>query len=451
MPTLPATAPIDTPPLRRKDVWGWVFYDVGNHGYATTILAVIFNRYYALQVAGGETGIAMDWFGLQFSIPGATLFTYFVSISTFIVMLFSPVTGAMADHTQRKKSFLMFSTVIGVACTAMLWFVGKGDWLFGGIVFALANLGFNAGLAFYDAILKDIAKPEETGWISGFGWGIGYFGGGILLLINMIMLQPPKILGIQPFQVQDTFAAVAIWWFLFSIPMILWVKEPAISIKSGLQGIGSDSFRRLKRTLKDARKLPDLLRFLLAFFFFNNGVQTVILMAAIFGEAELKMNSSSLILFFLMIQFCGFAGSLTLGKLSDKIGDKTVLLITLVIWCIVCIWSCLLGLFTDPVTEFWMVGILAGLILGASQSSARSLFARFTPVSRAAEFFGFYSVQARLSTLLGPMVYGTMLWITGSIRYAILCLLVFFVVGGVLLLKVNVSRGNKQALEAEFE
>ncbi|MDK9700802.1 MAG: MFS transporter [bacterium] len=435
------------PPHHRKSVWGWALYDVANSAFATTILAVIFNKYYALQVAGGETGIEFNWFGSSFQIPGPTLFTYFVSLSTLLVMIVSPLLGAMADETRRKKSFLLGSTIIGAGCTGMLWWVGEGDWLYGGIWFAIANFGFNAGLTFYDALLKNVSSPKEVGWVSGFGWGVGYLGGGLLLFVNLLMLQPPAWLGITAFRVQDTFLSVSIWWVIFAIPLFLWVREPAEKEHLHVKSIWKESWRRLAHTFHEVKKLRDLVRFLLAYLLFNNGVQTIILMASIYGEAELNMTSSGLILFFLMIQGCGFVGSVTFGKFADRVGDRIVLLSTLVVWGIVCVWTYFIGIFTDPITEFHIIGVLAGLVLGASQSSARSMFARFTPADRSAEFFGFFSVQGRLSTLFGPLVYGTMLWLTGSIRLAILCLLSFFITGGLLLWFVNEKRGEQVARE----
>ena len=426
-------------------MWGWSLYDVANHGFATAILAVIFNRYYAGVVAGGKTGVSISLFGSIFQVPGPTLFTYFVSISTLFVMLIAPVTGAMADKAQRKKLYLMLSTVVGVIGSAMLYFVDEGLWLFGGIAFAVANIGFNAGLSFYDAMLKDLSTPDEVGWVSGFGWSFGYIGGGLLLVINLLMMEPPRWLGIEPVRIQFVFLTVAVWWVIFSIPLILWVKEKRNQITIPFRKLQSESWRELARTIHTARQFPELLKFLASFFFFNNGVQTVILMAAIFGDEELKMSSSGLIIFFLMIQGFGFVGSLVFGKMSDKIGDKTVLLITIAVWSIVCVWSCWIGIFGNAVREFFIIGIFAGLVLGASQSSARSLFARFIPKAHSAEFFGFYSVQARFSTLLGPIVYGTVLWVTGSIRFAILCLLSFFIAGGLLLWFVNEKLGSEQA------
>lgn len=436
---------VQRPPHKRLDVWGWSLYDVANHGFATTILAVIFNRYYAGEIASGKAGVAVDFFGSKLQIPGATLFTYFVSISTLFVMFIAPITGAMADEAQRKKLFLILSTIVGVVGSGLLYYIDKGMWLYGGIMFGIANIGFSAGLSYYDAMLKDLAKPEEVGWVSGFGWSFGYVGGGLLLLINLLMLQPPAWLGIEPVRIQVVFLTVAIWWVLFSIPLVLWVKEPRTGIKVPVRQLFTESWQRLMNTMRTARRFPDLLIFLAAFFFFNNGVQTVIMMAAIFGDQELQMTTGGLIAFFLMIQGFGFVGSLLFGKISDRIGDKTVLLITISVWAIVCIWSTFIGLFGNAIREFYIIGIIAGMVLGASQSSARSLFARCTPLAHSAEFFGFYSVQARFSTLLGPVVYGTVLWITGSIRMSILCLLAFFVTGGLLLWFVNEERGSERA------
>lgn len=435
------------PILKRKSVWGWALYDVANSAYATTILAVIFSKYYALKVAGGELGVEFHLFSTSFHIPGPTLFTYLVSISTFVVMMISPLIGAMADESHHKKRYLAYSTIVGVIGTFLLGFVDEGEWIYGGIAFIIANLGFNAGLLFYDALLKLIAKPKEVGFISGFGWGIGYAGGGLLLLINMLMISPPQWLPIHARDITDTFFSVSIWWILFSIPLFLWVTEKETHFTLKVFRLWQSSVRRLVSTYRQTKQLKQTFLFLIAFLFFNNGIQTVILMASIFGESVLKMNSKSLILFFLLIQFCGFLGSLLFGWLTKWLPDKTALLLSLVVWIVVCVWTFFIGLFSSPVFEFHIIGILAGFVLGSSQSLSRSLFTKFIPNDRAAEFFGFFSVQGRLSTLIGPFVYGTILWITQSIHLAILCLLIFFVIGGILLFFVNEEKGIQESIQ----
>ncbi|MCX7836186.1 MAG: MFS transporter [bacterium] len=437
------------PTFRRKSVWGWAFYDVANSAFATTILAVIFNKYYALQVANGDEGIFFSLFGIQSQIPGTTIFSYLISISTLFVMAISPFIGAMADESGHRKRYLFYSTILGVLGTFLLGFVDRGEWLFGGIAFIIANVGFNAGLLFYDALLKQVAKPNEIGKVSGFGWGVGYLGGGLLLLINLFMLSPPAWAFWEPRPVTDTFFSVAVWWVLFSIPMMFWVYEKKEPLKINVFRLWKHSFNRLYKTFLYTKQLKHTFLFLIAYFFYNNGIQTVILMASIFGESVLQMNSSQLILFFLMIQGCGFIGSVFFGWLTQWLNDKTALFLSLIVWMLVCIWTYGIGTFFDPILEFHIIGILAGLVLGSSQSLSRSLFARFTPINRTAEFFGFFSVQSRISTLIGPLLYGTMLWLTHSIQLAILCLLFFFVCGGLLLLLVNPEAGEKEALSYE--
>jgi MFS transporter, UMF1 family len=422
-----------------REVLSWGLYDFANSAFATTILAVIFNRYYAGVVAGGEEGVAVTFFGQVYQVPGATMFTWIVTASMLLVAITAPLLGAWADARAAKKRFLGVYVLIGVFGTAMLGSAGEGDWLSAGLWFILANFAFAGGNVFYNAFLNELADPDEMGAVSGFGWGIGYLGGGLLLIINLLMLEAPHLFGFAEGEltVHHTFITVAIWWGLFSLPFFLNVKERAVATTtSALEGMRA-SVRRLRTTLGEVREHKQLWRFLIAYLFFNDGIETVILMAAIYGDQELGMAQGMLVIYFLVIQFTAFGGSLLFGRISGKIGVKPALMTTLFVWCGVVTAAFAIGWTGYPITEYFVLGVVAGLVMGASQSLARTMQGLFTPPEREAEFYGFFAISGRFAAVLGPLTFGVIVAITGSLRWAILSVIVFFIAGLLLLSRVQ--------------
>ncbi len=421
-------------------------YDFANSAFATTILAVIFNRYYAGVVAGGAAGVAVTLFGRSYQVHGAALFNFIVVIAMLIVAVSSPILGAWADGSGAKKRFLAIYIALGIVSTAMLASVGPGEWLQGAIWFILADVAFAGGNVFYNAFLRELAAPEEMGRVSGWGWGIGYLGGGLLLLINLLMLDSPGLFGLPEgtFTVHHCFLSVSLWWGLFSLPLLLRVRERAAGAASGRRG-PREAFRRLADSARNIKRYKQLLRFLFAYLFFNDGIETVILMAAIFGNQVLGMSQSLLIVYFLVIQFTAFFGSLLFGRLTLVISEKRALLITLVIWCGVASAAYFIGWTGHAIEEYFVLGIVAGVVMGASQSLARALQGQFTPPGREAEFFGFFAISGRFASILGPLTFGAMVALTGSLRLAILSLVVFFLIGILLLAGVDEDEGRRAA------
>ncbi|MDD5088054.1 MAG: MFS transporter, partial [bacterium] len=296
--------------FRRRNagqVFAWATYDFANSAFATTILAVVFNAYYAGPVAGGSAGTLIG--GLR--IPGATMFTLFVAASMILIALTTPFLAALSDLSGLKKKMLALHLGIGVGATALLYTVDKGEWLWGGVLFVFGQLGFAGGNVFYNAMLYDVADPEDYGKVSGVGWAWGYIGGGLLLGLNLIMLRYPHWLGLPPdtFNVHHCFLSVAIWWLLFSIPIFRSVRVPGGRGAGGIRERIGDAATSLKTIFGRLRELPNLTRYFIAYLLYNDGVETVIVMAAIFGCQELAMSSSDLIVFFLVIQFVGCFGS----------------------------------------------------------------------------------------------------------------------------------------------
>ena len=425
-------------------------YDFANSAFATTILAVIFNQYFAKVVAGGERGVNL----LGFQLHGASFFTFSVSLSMAISAVLSPFLGAVADSSGTKKRFLMVFCYVAVLFTGLLYFVHEGHYWRGAIFFILANIGFAGGNVFYNAFLPEISTDQNIGRISGLGWALGYVGGGLLLAINLLMLKYPGWLGFREgaFTVHDCFLSVALWWLVFSFPIFLFLRERAYGKLSSSPegGYFRAGYRRLRHTFRRMKSFRELTKFLVAYLIYNEGIETVIIMASIFGAEVLGMETNELILFFLMVQGIAFVGSMIFGFLADAIGNKRTIMITLGIWSVIVLWAFLLGIIWDPKTEYWILGVLVAIVMGGSQAASRSLQGIFTPDANSAEFFGFFAVSGKFASIFGPLIYGILIAITGSVQSGILSVLLFFVVGMAMLWTVNEKKGMEEKQKPVF-
>ena len=418
-------------------------YDFANSAFATTILAVIFNQYFATVVAGGEKGVQFSGFHLH----GASFFTFSVALSMAVSALLAPLLGAVADASASKKRFLMVFCYVAILSTGFLYFVREGNYWRGAIFFIIANIGFAGGNVYYNAFLPEISSDENIGRISGLGWALGYIGGGVLLGINLIMLKYPDWLGFPAgcFTVQDCFLSVALWWFVFSLPTFIFLKERAQkSFSTFRKSHFKEGYQRLQHTFRRIKTFRELTKFLVAYLIYNDGIETVIVMASIFGAEVLGMETGEIILFFLMIQGIAFFGSHIFGFLADKIGNKKAVIISLGVWSLIVIWAFRLGIIWDPKTEYWILGVLAGMVMGGSQAASRSLQGIFTPGANSAEFFGFFAVSGKFASIFGPLVYGILIAITGSVRSGILSVLFFFIVGMAILWTVDEKKGMEE-------
>lgn len=434
-----------------KPVAGWLMYDFANSAFATTVLAVIFNRYFAEVIAGGTTGTQWSLGDWSIRVPGAAMWNFVVAASMALVAVSSPIFGAIADRHGIRKKMLGIYCYLGVICTAMLTFVGTGDILLAALLFIGANLGFSGGNVFYNAFLLDLGNEKTYGRISGVAWGFGYLGGGLCLVLNLIMLQKPQLLGFPSgyFTVGDCILVSAIWWGLFALPTFFWIREKTVSSnRTNMLTTFAYGWRQVGQTIRQIRKFKQLLRFLIAYLIFNDGIETVIVTASIFGAEVVGMNTGELILFFILIQGMGMVGSMIFGWLADKMGNKNSLLLSLGIWLAIVIWAFNLGWMIDMKREFYVLGILSGLVMGGSQSTARSLQALFTPAQHSAEYFGLFSLSGRFANIFGTAIYGAVIVITGGVQTAILALGVFFLAGGIILLFVDEQDGAETAKKA---
>lgn len=407
-----------------RSIFGWIMYDFANSSFTTIIVTVIYSVYFKdVVVNQGEYGTA--------------LWGRAVSISMLLVAISAPIFGAVADHSRAKKRFLFYNCYLTVIFTALLYFVKAGNIFTGMLFFIIANFGFNSGNVFYNALLPDIAPRAEMGKVSGWGWAVGYIGG----LISLLLMLPL----VHNKWVSLVFPTVAAFFGIFAIPTFLLLKE--IRKPSKRTNYFKTAFKRIKNSFRNIRKFNELVKFILSYLVYNDGIIIVMSFAAIYGATRFDMNQKQLITYFIYANLSSIIGAFVFGYIVDKIGAKKTISITLLVWIAVVIWAFL----CNSKTEFYYVGLLAGIAIGSSQSSSRVMLALLTPQEKMAEFFGFYSVTGRLASIIGPLVYGEVSRITGNQRWAILSVVCFFVIGAILLQTVNEKKGRKTALEWQIE
>jgi UMF1 family MFS transporter len=381
-------------------------------------------------------------------LSGSSVWGYLVSVSMLLVAVSAPVLGAIADFRGSRKRFLFLFCYAGVVATGFLFLAGPGDIWVAIVFYLLSSACLEWSLAFYNSFLPEIAPREQMGRISGFGWGLGYVGGVLCLVIAMAMIRWPDWFGIPDSEylpVRATVLLVALWWGLFSIPTFLWLRErsagrelpPGTSyLRVGLQ--------RLLHTFRKLNQFQELGKFLVAFLIYNDGVQTVIVMAAIFGAEVLGMSQDELILCFILTHVVAIVGSLLLGYLGDRMATKSAIKITLLVWTAAVIYV----LVIEESWEFWVLAVVIGLVLGGVQASSRALFAQFTPKENSAEFFGFFAASGKFAAIFGPALFALITDMTGSVRYGVASILVFFVVGLGILHFVDEKKGILESRNA---
>jgi UMF1 family MFS transporter len=421
--------------MDRKAVRGWLMYDWANSAFATTIMAAVMPIFYK-EVAGGD-------------LPGNTAENYWgftQTIAMLFVALLSPIMGAIADYSGVKVRFLTYFAVMGAISCGVMAFIGEGDWLLASVLVIIGTIGFSAGNTFYDGLLIDIAPPEQRDRISSKGYAAGYLGGGLLLLINIIMILGWKPLGFpdKTAATQTVFAIVGVWWLIFAIPLMRNVREKAKGVSASFGEAVKSGLTRIGHTMKTAARYPELLKYMAAFWFFNDGINTVIVMATIYGSG-IGIDTNALIVALLITQFIGYPSTLLFIKFASRFGTKRSLSGSLFVYVLIVV----LGYFMTSAVHFYALAFMVGLVQGGSQALARSTYANLVPPSRTAEFFGFLSLSSKFSSIAGPLVFSVVGTITGSSRLAILSLVAFFVIGIALLAAVNLEKGRREALAGE--
>ena len=366
------------------------------------------------------------------------------SIASIIVAALAPFLGAIADKASSKKKFLFAFAFLGVIMTGALWFVQIGMWQLAVVFFVSATVGFSGANIFYDSLLPGVASEKKVDFVSSLGFSLGYIGGGLLFAVNVLMYLKPELFGIADgaTAIRISFISVAIWWAVFSIPIFVFVKEPFQSESNPIRAAFGEGWRQLKSTLKDIRHLKVVAIFLLAYWFYIDGVDTVIKMAIDYG-VSLGFESSSLIVALLIVQFVAFPAALLYNVFAKKIGVKRALLVAIVAYGFLTI----LGVLMQKIWHFYALAILVGLFQGGIQALSRSFYTRLIPEKKAAEFFGFFNMLGKFAAVIGPVLMGTITVLTGSNRLGILSILILFVAGGVLLSRVDEEQGKKNARE----
>jgi len=421
----------------KKIINAWCMYDWANSAFATTIMAAVLPTYYGA-VAGA---------GLQPANMATVYWGYTSSIALLIGAVLAPTLGAVADYLGAKKRFLAIFALLGIFFTSLLVLVGRGDWLLASILYVLGELGFSGSIVFYDSLLPHIARPEDIDYVSSKGYAMGYLGGGILLAINIVMILFWEKLGLpsQEMASRLSFLSVGIWWAIFTIPVLRTVPEPPAPATRGPRvGALQAAFQRLGNTFHDIRRYRELLKVIIAFWLYNDGIGTIIKMATIYGT-EIGIGQTHLIGALLLTQFVGIPFSLLFGKLPKRIGTKPAIYLALGMYTLISI----LGYFMTQAWHFWVLAAMVGLVQGGSQALSRSLFGVMVPKAKTAEFYGFYDISSKFAGIFGPASFALVSQLTGSSRLGIISLVVFFIVGGLLLTMVNEKEGIRVAREED--
>ena len=418
--------------LYKRIVNAWCMYDWGSSAFSTTVEAAVLPVYFESVVAAGLAGnLATVYWG------------YTNALSLLIVALLAPILGSIADYTGGKKRFLTIFAIIGILATALMVLIGVGDWQLALALFLFGTLGLGGSYVFYDALLPHVARSEDIDYVSSKGYALGYLGGGILLAVNILMIQ--VLFKGSTLGPQLSFLTVAIWWAVFMIPLLRRVPEP----RANTAGLGAGinpmvaGFRRLAQTFRELRKYRQLFFFLLAFWLYNDGIGTIIKMATIYGS-EIGIGMIDLIGALLLTQFVGIPFSLLFGKFSKPIGTKRAIMLGLGWYTLIAI----AGYFMSQAWHFWVLAFMVGMVQGGTQALSRSLFGLMAPKARSGEFFGFYDISSKFAGIAGPALFAVVGQLFGSSRLSIVSLVIFFIGGIVLLTLVDEKEGIRMA-EAE--
>ncbi|HEX2461112.1 MAG TPA: MFS transporter [Vicinamibacterales bacterium] len=420
--------------LDRRELRAWAMYDWANSAFQTTIITAVFPDFFAA-VAAADLAPAI----------ATARYAWATTIAVGIVAVMGPILGAIADYRALKKRMLGAFMAIGVVATLMMATIDRGEWAYASIVFIVANVCIAASFVFYDSLLPHIARPDEMDRVSTAAYAMGYLGGGLLLVINLLWILMPTNFGIPDTitAIRLSFVSVAIWWLVFSIPLFRDVREPAPALEqdeTGAENPVHAAFVRLRETFQELRGYRQAFLMLVAFLLYNDGIQTIIRMATIYG-AEIGIDRDARIAAFVVVQFVGVPFSFLFGAIAARIGAKTSIFVALTVYTAISI----LGYFMTSAWQFFVLAFLVGTVQGGSQALSRSLFARMIPKHKSSEYFGFFSVFEKFAGVAGPALFAGSVTLFGSSRAAVLSVILFFVAGALVLTRVDVAEGEAQA------
>jgi len=418
----------------KRNIYAWAMYDWANSAYATTVMAgffpLFFKEYFS---ASADVTVSTAQLGAA------------NSLSSLIIVLIAPLLGAVADAGGLKKRFLFLFAYLGILMSAALALVSKGAWEMAIFVYVLGNIGFMGSNIFYDALLPSVAGEKTVDRVSGLGFALGYLGGGLLFALNVMLVQQPDWFGLsgKAQAVKLSFFSVALWWALFSLPLFFFVKEPKNGTVKGALPVATEGYRRLAKTFKKVSKLKGLQLFLVAYWLYIDGVDTIIRMAVDYGMA-LGFDAKSLITALLIVQFVGFPATLFFARLAQVWETKKAIFTAILIYLFIVLWASVM----DEIYEFYLLAVMIALVQGGIQALSRSYYAKMIPAEYAAEFFGFYNLLGKFAAILGPLLVGIVALTSGSSRAAIASIAIFFILGAGLLLLVDEKKTTRQVRDA---
>ena len=434
------------PEYSAKEQRGWYIYDWANSVFSTTVVTLFFGPYItSIARHAADAGGMVHPFGIP--VDHRSYYGYLVSLSVLFQVFFLPVLGALTDYSHRKKAILGWLAYIGAGATMLMFFINGDNYLYGGLLFLIANLSFGASIVVYNSFLPDIAPEADRDTVSSKGFAWGYAGGALLLALNLVLYSFPQKFGLdEGTAVRVSLASAGLWWAAFTIiPLRALRNRAAVRVAAPGENMLSTGFKQLFRTLSGMRQYPQTLTFLVASLIYNDAIQTVISLASQFGADELHISLDKLTLAILMVQVLAFPGAMLFNWLAKAIKAKWAIVVSLVIWTLVVID---MYAFVKTTVEFFIAAGVVAIVLGGSQALSRSLYSIMIPAGREAEYYSLYEISDKGTSWLGPLVFSLALQYTKSYRSAILSLIVFFIVGLFILVKVNVRTA---ALEAGNE
>jgi MFS transporter, UMF1 family len=422
--------------LSRPELRAWAMYDFANSAFQTTIITAVFPDFFSA-VAGANLPPAV----------ATARFAWATTIAVTIIAILGPILGAIADYRALKKPLLAVFMLIGVSATLMMAWIDRGQWQWALLLFMVGNIAIAGSVVFYDSLLPHIAAPAEIDRVSTGGFALGYLGGGLMLVLNLLWILMPGRFGIPDTiaAIRLSFASVAIWWLVFSIPLFRRVAEPPRTHDpndTGLEGTIATAFKHVLQTFRELRGYRNAFLMLIAFLLYNDGIQTIIRMATIYG-AEVGIDRNARIAAFVVVQFVGIPFTFLFGSVAGRIGAKTAIFVSLGVYVGISI----LAFFMTVAWQFFALAFLVGTVQGGSQALSRSLFARMIPKHKSSEYFGFFSVFEKFAGIAGPAMFAASISLSGSSRAAVLSVIAFFVAGGLVLARVNVAEGEAQVAQ----
>jgi MFS transporter, UMF1 family len=432
--------------LHRPELRAWAMYDWAISGLQTVVMTAVFPIFFVKVAGAGLDGAA-----------ASSRWGYVNTIGAILIAVLSPMLGALADLRASKKRFLFAFMLIGAGATAAMFFIGRGDIWYASITFVISLAAATGSMTFYEALLPHIASDHEIDRVSTAGYAMGYVGGGLLLAINLLMISKPALFGLPsgegltPAQAslpaRLAFVSVAVWWLLFAIPVFRRVPEPPRLLEPdeyALRNPVRASFTRLRETIREMRQYKQAFLMMVAFTIYNDGIQTIIKTASVYGT-ELNIDQSQLIAAILVVQFLGIPAAFAFGALAERLGAKRSVFLGLLVYTGICIY----GYFINSARDFWVLAIMVALVQGGTQALSRSLFATLVPKHKSGEFFGFFSVFEKFGGILGPLAFAVASQVAGNSRIAILSVIAFFAIGAWLLSKVDEVEGARVARAAD--